>query len=130
MQGLTVRELRPVEFYRIAQVEGGPLYGQDLSNAVATHIMVAEVNGEIKAYWPVSAVLHLDGLFLAPEVRNHRDVILQLLGQVILFLRESEAQLAFAVIEPDTLGPGTLPMAEKLGLEKVPGELYWLKVTD
>lgn len=112
----------------MAQIEGGPLYGQDLSKAEATHIMVAEVNGEIQAYWPICMVLHMDGLYFKPEARHRRTIILQLLGQVIVFLQSIGAELVFAVIEPATFGEGNLPMAEKLGLEKVPGDLYFLKI--
>ena len=124
---LVVRELPRDEFWKVSAIPDGPLYGQDLSQATATHIMVAELDGAIQWYWPIAAVLHLDGLYGVPEARHRKDMILQLLGGVIQFLRDTDVALAFAVLDEGTLGTH-LPMAEKLGLEKVPGDLYFLRV--
>lgn len=121
-QGVTLRLLPPAEWGRLFTVPG-PLQGLPLPADGAARILVAEAAGTIVGYWCLTAVVHLDPVYIAPEYRQSPKLVLGLVGLLITLLRVENVAFAYAVIG-DADQPVNGEMAEKLGLSRLPGALY------
>lgn len=122
--GITVRTLPPDEVHRITQAQG-PMADHPNPEALkdTTRIVVLEKAGEIVGYWVMFDTVHIEPLWLDPETRNHPKAALGLLAQVYTELQGAGVRQVFAVIgdaDAEVMGP----MAEQLGLTKVPGQLF------
>lgn len=120
VDGLTVRELPSSEWGKLASA-GGMLAGAHLPADSSARILVAEdASGRLCGYWVVAAMVHLEPLWLAPDVRHRAHFLLAWIGAVCEILRQEGIQFVFAV----TGTPENAQMAEALGLKEIPGRLY------
>lgn len=123
LEGYTLRELPPDEWHRLTQIPG-PLAGRDLQPSDSARIIVVESPaGAIVGYWPAFAMVHLDLLYTDAEVRHHPKVQFALLGAMATMLQQLGVRSVCAVIA-DADQPDNGRMAEKLGLQPLPGTLY------
>lgn len=83
-------------------------------------IIAVEADDTLLAYWPIWTTVHLDGLWVDPDARQHAGVLRSLLEGVSATLRENAVQGAFAVLDM----PEHQAMAERLGFVEIPGRLY------
>ena len=122
---ITARILRPEEVDRVREA-GGPLAEcPDLTQLRKATVPVIEVDGTIIAYWPVFYALHLEPLWIAEEYRHNPAVaraLLELTGEVVQLSGE---QVSFAIIDESQ---GALPLAERIGFARVPGNLYYVTI--
>lgn len=126
VDGLTLRELPPEEWWKLAEASG-PLSGWQIpAGSDSARILVAEdptVGGDIVAYWVIAAMVHLDPLWIDAPYRGRAHFLMALIGALITILGESGVHYTYAIV-----GDGDQPangiLAEKLGLSKVPGTLY------
>ena len=123
---LVVRELDRGEYNRV-QEAGGPLAGYDLSQIEHMRITAVEQDGRIVAYWCASMLVHAEPLWIAPEARGRPIVVRKLLQGLIAILQDLGCQVAFGVIA-DADFDVNLPMARRMGFEKVPGDTYVIHV--
>lgn len=124
--GLVVRELDRGEYNRV-QEAGGPLAGYDLSQIDHMRITAVEEDGRIIAYWCAAMLVHAEPLWIAPEARSRPIVVKKLLQGLIEILQDLGCQVAFGIIS-DVDFDVNLPMARRLGFEKVPGDTYVIHV--
>lgn len=117
--------LPPDQLERIREA-GGPLAEADLSKLVGrAHVAVVEIDGRIVAYWPVWQAVHAEPLWVAEDYRKSPAVIRGILDQVEVAMDQFGDPLIFAIIEDgNELTSGAY--AQRLGFEKVPGELWVL----
>ena len=105
---------------------GGPLAEvPDLSRLTEATIVVVEDAGRIVAYWPIFYALHLEPLWITEDHRKSPSVVKGLLEAVGVVVEASEEPVSFAIIDPD-LAESSLPLAERLGFARVPGDLYYV----
>lgn len=125
--GVSLRQLPPDEWGRLAAAPG-PLHGQSLPPTDNARVLVVEDRGQIVAYWVVSAMVHLDPLYIAPEYRQPH-LSLALLGLLKHTLDEAGVSFAFAVIGEGEGQAVNAGLATRLGLERVRGDLYggWVR---
>jgi len=122
--GLTVRTLPPEEAHRVTEAQG-PMAHHPTPEALKhnTKIAVLEKDGEIVGYWVMFDTVHIEPLWLDPETRNHPKAAMALLAQVYTELQGAGVRQVFAVIgdqDAEVMGP----MADRIGLSKLPGQLY------
>jgi hypothetical protein len=115
--------LLPLDQRERLREAGGPLADTDLSTLQAKALPVIEVDGQIVAYWPCFYALHLEPLWVTEDARQHPAVLRALLELLQQTLMEIGEPVSFAVIDPAT---PTLPLAERLGFARVPGDLYYV----
>lgn len=106
---------------------GGPLADPevDLAGLEWEALPVVEVDGRIVAYWPAFFGLHLEPLWIDEGHRTAAGagVARALLDLMELTVANIKRPVAFAVIAPDS---PALPLSEKLGFARVPGDLYYV----
>lgn len=124
--GIVVRELEPGEYNRIHEA-GGPLAGYDLSAIDHMRIIAVEEAGQIIGYWAVAVLVHAEPLWLGERARGRPGVVRRLLNGLVALLQRLDCQVAFGVINDKDFDIN-LPMARRLGFERVPGDLYVIKV--
>jgi len=115
--------LLPLDQRERLREAGGPLADADLSQLDLEALPIVEVDGQIVAYWPIFYALHLEPLWIAEDHRRQAAVthgLLDLMRQALLNIGKP---VAFAVIDPDT---PVLALAERLGFDRVPGDLYYV----
>lgn len=115
--------LLPVAERERLREAGGPLAEVDLKTLEAEALPVVEVDGRIVAYWPVFYALHLEPLWVAEAFRQHPGVLKGLLEQTEAAVASTGEPASFAIIDPEA---PSLPLAEKLGFARVPGDLYYV----
>lgn len=117
--------LLPLDQIERLREAGGPLVEADLSQLALEALPVIEVDGRIVAYWPMFYALHLEPLWIAESQRRIPGVATRLLDLMTEALHAIGKPVAFAVIDPTT---PVLKMAERLGFDRVPGDLYYVTV--
>jgi hypothetical protein len=128
---LTRRILPPAEWPRllIEQPEN-PLVAQlrvtGMPDPGATRIVVVERDGQIVASWMIFAAIHAEPVYVNVDARTP-GVIKALLEQTVEALQEEKVTIAFGVIADVDLLVNA-PMAHRLGFQKAPGELYFIRV--
>lgn len=126
--GVTVRVLDPGEYNRL-QEAGGPLAGYDLSRIDHMRILGVEEHGRLIGYWAVAVLVHAEPLWLDAPARGRPSVVRKLLTALTSLLQDLECKVAFGVIN-DRDFDMNLPMARRLGFERVPGDLYVIQVPE
>jgi hypothetical protein len=125
-EALTVRELPPGEFPRLASVE--PFDKLGFPNPQTSRVIVGEdLSGKVVAYWCVFAAIHVEPVWIAPEHRARPGLIRSLWGKVRAVLVASGEKIAFCNIFDEGL-PVKEAMAARLGFQKLPGSLYFITV--
>jgi len=124
-QACAVRELPVEEWPKLLEVPGP--YKEQGTLPVAAHnrMIVAEVNGEIVGYWGAFTVVHTEPVYIQPEYRQRISVVRPLWEGMRDLLVQLQVPGTMAIIL-DEDAPVNLPMATKLGFQKVPGSLYFL----
>lgn len=128
----TVRELGIDEWDKLLQVPpyNDPKLGGKLPNPERTRIAgVFNSEDRLIGYWHLFETVHIEPLWLSPEVRHAPHVGYKLLELIRSILQESNVGLAFAIIfdkDADTTGV----MAERLGFREMPGKLFYLSPPD
>lgn len=117
--------LLPLDQIERLREAGGPLAETDLSQLQLEALPVIEVEGRIVAYWPMFYALHLEPLWITEAYRRQPAVATRLLDLMTEALHTIGKPVAFAVIDPAT---PVLQMAERLGFDRVPGDLYYVTV--
>ena len=85
-------------------------------------------SGRIVAVWCAITVVHLEPLWISPEHRHSPFILRRLWGALRDALRDLGVRHTLTVISPDV--PVTARIAERLGAERMPGDLYTLNVTE
>lgn len=102
-----------------------PFDTQGLPPPETTRIIVAELDGPgtpIIAYWCVFTAIHVEPVWIHPDHRGRAGLVRALWRTIRGVLN---GQSAFACIF-DADAPRSAPLARKLGMEKLPGDLYFL----
>ncbi len=127
IDGMTIRELPPDEWARLAGVPGGVLEGRadilDGPPDTARVIVLEDETGLIQGYTILSARVHVEPMYVTPAYRHHAKSGLAMLGAVAVALQDSQVGYIYAIIA-DGDQPTNGRLAEKLGLTPVPGRLY------
>ena len=122
------RILEPHELQRAIDA-GGPLQaiGATPDRLKDMRVAVAEVDGEVVAYWVAWYALHLEPLWIA-EAHRHSPRVVAGLIQEIQRLAESTAEpAAFAVLEDDNVDLLTKAVT-RLGFHEAPGKLFYVVI--
>lgn len=125
-----VRELPPEEWERLLPFPPFDVGG--LPAPEYNRIIVAELGGpggEIVAYWMVLTCVHTEPVWIHPEHRSRPGLIRRLWGGVRDILREANVTIAFACIT-DADAVRNVPLAMRLGFEKLAGDLFYIRVGD
>jgi len=129
---MIVRELPACEFHRMRQA-GGPL-GEALRDQLRlpdpdhTRIGVVEdATGAIKGYVVLFDALHVEPIWLDPDIRHQPKTGAKMLDWMVRKLRSCGAESAFGIIlEADQAT--VAPLAAKVGFTPLPGQLYAVRV--
>jgi hypothetical protein len=121
----TVRELPPSEWPKLLEMPGPYHDAGIIPDPRHNRILVLEKEGVIKAYWGVFTVVHVEPVYISEDCRHKISVVRPLWEAMRAMLVRLEVPGAVAIIS-DVDAPINLPMAVKLGFEKVPGSLYYL----
>jgi hypothetical protein len=119
------RVLPEAEYHRLLSHE--PFASGGLPNPAYNRIIVAEVGTEIVACWMVLTCVHVEPLWIHPEHRKRPGLIRRLWTAVAGVLQESHVLVAFGCIT-DADAAQNVPLALRLGFEKVAGDLYYIRV--
>lgn len=126
---VTIRELGPEEMHVLAtlppfNVEGIPAFGH-------TRIVVAQdvEGGNIVAYWFIFDAVHVEPLWVDPNYRKRPGMARRLWGRVREILEETKVPGAFAMVHDADAMPNA-SQAIRLGFKRLPGDLYYLRVSD
>ena len=125
------RMLPPAEWSRILRDQPeSPLAQQFQVNGIpdadSARICVVERDGRIVGSWMIFMACHAEPVYVNPDARTP-SVIKALLEQTVTALQADHITHAFAVIADVDLLENA-PMAHKLGFQKAPGELYFVRV--
>ncbi len=117
---VTARILPVAEWPRLA---GTPLADHAL-NPTGCTVVVVEQQGQIVAQWAALAVVHVEGLWIAPDVRGHAGVSRALLTAMLDML--TTHQVGEVLTQAET--PDVVAMIRKAGGTRVPGETWVIPV--
>ena len=119
-----VRELPRAEFGKLAACDPFVPYAWKLEK-IRARVIDAETaeTGQIVACWAAFDAVHLDPLWIAAAYRRRPKLALQLLDAMRAVLAECGVSSALAIIADPTVAA----MAERLGFEPIPGQLYLLR---
>lgn len=92
-------------------------------------IAVEDDSNSIVAYWPIWVAVHLEPLWVSPEARKNPAVIKALITTMQEQLKLHRITTAFAVIGHADLVQN-LPLAARIGFERVPGDLFFVKAEE
>jgi hypothetical protein len=124
-QACGVRELPVEEWSRLLEVPGPYKDNGTLPIAAHNRIIVAEIDGAIVGYWGAFTVVHTEPVYIQPAYRQRVSVVRPLWEGMRNLLVMLQVPGTMAIIL-DEDAPVNLPMATKLGFQKVPGSLYFL----
>lgn len=116
-----IRELEAHEFGILSTLPG-PLQHATIAPGMA-RVLVVERDGEIAGYWMVYDAPHAEPLWLREDVRGRYDVVKPLLEAMVALLQECGVTFTFAIIGDQDLAMN-VPLAERIGFTKIPGQLY------
>lgn len=88
----------------------------------AVVITVEAEDGALLGYWPVWTAVHVDGLWVTPDVRTSPGVGRSLLEGLSATLHANQIRAVFAVIDP--AADGSPDLATRAGFVPMPGQLY------
>lgn len=121
----TVRPLPVEEWPKLLECPGPYKELGTLPDSRYNQILVAEIDGKIIGYWGAFTCVHTEPVFIQPEYRQRISVIRPLWEGMRDLLVSMQVPGTLAIIL-DEDAPVNLPMATKLGFQKVPGSLYFL----
>lgn len=127
---LATRELPVEEWPRLLDCPG-PYKDQGFLPASAhNRIIVLETvqTGEIVGYWGAFTAVHAEPVFIREAYRQKVSAVRLLWEAMNTLLKELQVPGVVAVIS-DQDAPVNLPMAVKLGFQRVPGALYFCDLT-
>ena len=116
------RELPAEEWGRIAAA-GLPL-AQAMPHPDAGAVVVVELDGQIVATWAAMSTIHLEGCYIDPAHRRSPGVVKALVRAMFQALQARGIPEVLTITQDD----GVAALAEKLGGQPVPGQLWILKV--
>jgi hypothetical protein len=126
------RILEGDDLWLLADVPG-PFEGQRDVIAQLGNAQVVAVEdpttGQILGYWPIWVAVHLEPLWVQPAARRNPAVIKALVMGMRAQLAAERITTAFATIAHVDL-TANLPMAARMGFERVPGDLFFVKLAD
>jgi hypothetical protein len=117
---LTVRELPPAEFSRLAHLPIGQARVLDPTQVV---VLVVEDDGEIVATWAAFSVVHVDGLWIDPASRQRIGVT----RRVVEGMRAALTARQVAEVVTITTAPEVATLAQKVGGTRIPGDLWCIR---
>ena len=123
---VTVRELKPAEFYKLATLppfntDGIPAFGH-------TRVLVAETeNKTIVGYWIIFDAVHVEPVWVAEEYRKRPGLARRGWKKVWEMLSSANVPYAFATILDRDAMPNE-SLALRLGFTRLPGALYCIRV--
>lgn len=120
---LRIRELAPEELPRLAGVL--PEYHGGVDSRTARVVVAEDPAGAIVATWGVFATVHVEPLWIADSHRKNPGLIRGLWEGVWSILEATRQKVSFAVLGAES--PALAP-AERLGFEKIDGNLYWVRL--
>jgi hypothetical protein len=112
-----VRELQPWEWDKLAAL---PLPVPPPDPQMIMFVAEDPETGRIVGRWPVFNTVHIDGVYLAPDVRGNPRLVAAMVGAVVTKLQDAGVAVVYALTDT----PESAAMAEKLGLTALPGRLY------
>lgn len=121
----TVRVLPADEFVRLQAFE--PFASQGLPHPDHTVIVVAEQGREIVGFWGLFNAVHVEPLWIAEAHRQRPGLVRRLWDTIVTVLAQHGVQTAFALIAYQDQAQN-LPMAQRLGFARLPGDLYFVRV--
>jgi hypothetical protein len=126
---MRTRILEGEDLWRLADAPG-PFQGRrDVIAALgnAQVVAVEDAQGTLLGYWPIWLAVHLEPLWVQPEARKNPAVIKALVMGMRAQLQAERITTAYATIAHEDL-PTNLPMAARMGFERVPGDLFFVKL--
>ncbi len=124
-----IRELGPDEVHLLYtlppfNVEGVPAFGH-------SRVIVGQdkETGAIVAYWFIFDAVHVEPVWIDFNFRKRPGLIRRLWGKVREVLEESKVPGAFAMVDNAAVMPNA-SQAVRLGFKRLPGELYYLRLSD
>ena len=128
---ITARVLPPADWVRILQEQPESPLAQQLSangmpDSANARICVVERDGRIVGSWMIFAAIHAEPVYVNQDARTP-NLIKALLELLVSTLQAEGVTLAFGVIADVDLLENA-PMAHKLGFQRAPGELYFVRV--
>ncbi len=121
----TVRLLTGEEYQRLLSFE--PFQSGGLPSPEVSRILVAELDGAIVGFWGLFNAVHVEPLWIAEEHRKRPGLVRRLWSAVADQLRSVGVYTAFACIA-DRDAAQNVPLAMRLGFERVQGDLYVVRI--
>lgn len=118
---ISTRELPSEELHRLQGVL--PEYRAGIDPRTARVIVAEDEDGRIVAHWALFVSVHIEPLHISVPYRKHPGVIRSLWQSVWEILEQTGQKVSFAVFSQES---PALPLAERLGFEKIEGSLYWV----
>lgn len=116
---MTTRILPPEEWVRLAETDIPSIL--PYTRAEDVQIVVVEDKDRIVGAWAVLRVVHLEGVWIAPEYRKRGTVAARLLAATMKVARQWAGRWAMTAAETDDIRR----LIEKhLGGVRVPGDIY------
>lgn len=123
---MTIDELTFTEFLERWPNPPGDLAAYAQRGMDGVILAVVADDGTLAGYWPVWHAVHLDGLWLSPDLKDAGPGTLRsLLLRVFATLHANGVQVACAMLPPD--GPSA-EQGARLGFLRAPGDLYLLQI--
>jgi hypothetical protein len=125
---LVVRELPAEEWHRLTGVGhfADPTFPIP-SPASAAILAVEEPDGTIVGYWWAFTSVHVEPLWIAEAHRHRTGLVRRLWRAMGELLGRSGVSHAYAIIA-QAEAPTIVSQATRLGFQRVPGDLYFIRV--
>jgi RimJ/RimL family protein N-acetyltransferase len=123
--GLTFSELESADWPRLLAFEPFKSTGLPVDNG-HWRIFIAELDGQIIGCVSLHSQVHWDPWWIHPEHRGNAGIVRGLIKQGVSVLNQLGITDVFATISDENTASQAL--AERLGFERAPGELYVLRV--
>lgn len=125
---MTIRTLAPEEHHRLVGL--GPF--KDATSGpdpdYSTVVVAEDEDGKILGYWCAFNAVHVEPLWVSPEVRDN-GVGRGLWDKLREVLQRYHVPNAFAIIMDEDL-PTHLPMAHGIGFRRIPGSVLFVDVIE
>jgi hypothetical protein len=123
---LVARELDPAEFPRLLRYEPFATMGKPPNAANSRVFVLEDEQGELKAFWVRFVTVHIEPLWISPELRAKAGPLRRMWRMLWENLLKEGWKVAYAVIADQDLPHGNASFAQRAGLVKIPGSLYYV----
>lgn len=125
---VTIRELGTDDLVRLSAIPPFDTAGLPRLPNMRVVGAVREHDGMIVAYWMLFDAVHVEPLWIAADYQRKPALGRRLWEGVRKILCEVKVPRAFAMIHNDDAAMN-MPMAMRLGFQRLPGDLYFLDTT-